>query len=86
MIFERHDGVLFAYGHVDDIEVEEGQRVKAGQRVASMSNNGTSWAPHLHVGAWKGETPLQICIDLSVLGRMVEEMGEETYFGLPSDR
>lgn len=81
MIFRREDGVFVAYGHVDDFEVEEGERVEAGQLVARMSNNGTSWAPHLHVGAWKGETPLQICIDLSELGRMVREIGEEVYSG-----
>ncbi|MEM7158987.1 MAG: M23 family metallopeptidase [Myxococcota bacterium] len=43
------NGVQFEslYGHVDDIEVEEGQRVGQGQRIASVGAPPTS-TPHLH--------------------------------------
>lgn len=64
LIFFEHDGVTVIYAHVREIEVEEGDQVKAGQVVAKVGNNGNSRNPHIHVGAWKGETPLQIQVDL----------------------
>lgn len=62
--FESEDGVVVHYVHVREIDVEEGQRVEAGEVVAKVGNNGSSIAPHLHVGAWKDSTPLQIQRDL----------------------
>lgn len=82
IVFEREDGVFIAYGHVKDISVSEGQRVRAGEVVAKLGNNGTSWHPHLHVGAWKGDTPLQIRVDLAAKGRLLAEQGESTYYGI----
>lgn len=52
------------YAHVREIKVEEGQQVKAGEVVARVGNNGNSRSPHVHVGAWQDETPLQIQVDL----------------------
>ena len=58
--FEDEDGVIVSFVHVREIVVTEGQRVEAGEVVAKVGNNGSSIAPHLHVGAWKDSTPLQI--------------------------
>ncbi len=58
--FEDEDGVVISFVHVREIVVTEGQRVQAGEVVAKVGNNGSSIAPHLHVGAWKENTPLQI--------------------------
>ncbi|MBN2732808.1 MAG: M23 family metallopeptidase [Balneolaceae bacterium] len=64
LIFFEHNDVTVIYAHVREIEVEEGEHVNAGQVVAKVGNNGNSRNPHIHVGAWKGETPLQIQVDL----------------------
>jgi hypothetical protein len=64
IFFENDKGVTVLYGHVREIEVKEGQRVEAGDVVAKVGNNANSRAPHIHVGAWVDETPLQIQIDL----------------------
>lgn len=42
------DGVETVYGHVDDYSVGEGQRVAAGQQIATVGNRGQSTGPHLH--------------------------------------
>ena len=82
IVFARDDGVFIAYGHVQSIAVVEGQRVSAGDVVAKVGNDGSAWHPHLHVGAWKDGTPLQIRIDLAVRGAMLREQGEAAHFGV----
>lgn len=64
IFFENGEGAAVLYAHVREIEVEEGQRVEAGDVVAKVGNNGNSRGPHVHVGAWRGDTPLQIQVDL----------------------
>ena len=49
--------------HVKDVRVAEGDSVVAGEIVASVGNNGYSRQPHVHIGAWRGETALQIRFD-----------------------
>lgn len=45
----RHDdGTVTNYGHVDTIVAAAGQRVVAGQQIATMGNRGDSTGPHLH--------------------------------------
>ena len=63
-VFFESGAVTVLYGHVREIEVEEGQRVRAGEVVAKVGNNGNSTAPHVHVGAWTNGTPLQIQVVL----------------------
>lgn len=82
IVFERGDGVFVAYGHVADIAVVEGEQVVAGQVVAKVGNNGTSWLRHLHAGAWKGDRPLQIRVNLTVMGNMLKDQGEQAYYGM----
>lgn len=68
--------VQVAYVHVQDVLVAEGDTVAAGQPVARIGNNGSSWHPHVHVGAFRGElfseeaVPLQVRMDLEALGRL----------------
>lgn len=61
---EDDEGATVTLVHVREIKVKEGQEVKAGESVAKVGNNGNSTGPHVHVGAWKDETPLQIQVDL----------------------
>ncbi|WP_027499237.1 M23 family metallopeptidase [Rhodococcus sp. UNC363MFTsu5.1] len=45
----RHDdGTVTTYGHNNDNTVSVGQRVRAGQRIATVGNRGNSTGPHLH--------------------------------------
>jgi hypothetical protein len=60
VIFLRADGVRFVFAHVRDITVKVGDRVHSGQPFAMIGNNGYARNPHVHVGAWKGDVPLQI--------------------------
>lgn len=67
------DGVTVILVHVREIKVKEGQEVQAGEIVAKVGNNGNSTGPHIHVGAWKDETPLQIQVDLYAAERGGDE-------------
>jgi murein DD-endopeptidase MepM/ murein hydrolase activator NlpD len=45
----RHaDGTVTLYGHVNTINVNVGQRVMAGDQIATIGNRGNSTGPHLH--------------------------------------
>lgn len=68
--FERGDGVKVVYAHVQNIRVKVGDSVEAGQFVARVGNNGFAWMPHVHIGAWQGNRPLQVVFDLKALGAL----------------
>ena len=42
------DGTVTLYGHIDSTTVRVGDRVMAGDQVATMGNRGNSTGPHLH--------------------------------------
>lgn len=46
------DGTTAVYGHVDTFQVSSGQRVSAGQQIATVGNRGWSTGPHLHFEVW----------------------------------
>lgn len=50
----RHDdGTVSVYGHVNDILSHVGQRVNAGDTIATVGNRGWSTGPHLHLEIWE---------------------------------
>lgn len=65
VLIERADGVTVLLAHIDGPEVKAGDRVRRGQKIGLVGNNGMSRNPHIHIGAYKGRTPLQIRWDLS---------------------
>ena len=70
IIFRRADGLRVLFAHVQDIRVKVGDTVSAGERVASVGNNGAAYFPHTHIGAYKSDEPLQIRFDLAAMGTM----------------
>ena len=46
---------VFAYCHLDKVEVKEGQSVKQGDIIGHSGNTGTSSGPHLHFMCGKSE-------------------------------
>lgn len=78
ILFEHDNGTTIVYAHVREIKVKKGEEVKAGDVVAKVGNNATSRTPHVHVGAWKGETPLQIQVDLYAEKRIKKEKKQDS--------
>ena len=70
VVFKHADGTMVLVAHVAEITVKESDAVKAGQPFAKVGNNGFSRAPHIHIGAWREKTPLQIRFDLRAFGKM----------------
>ncbi len=53
----RHaDGTVTLYGHVNTTMVRVGERVMAGDQIATMGNRGNSTGPHLHFEVLLGGT------------------------------
>ncbi|WP_280480829.1 M23 family metallopeptidase [Nocardia cyriacigeorgica] len=48
----QDDGTTAVYGHVNDMFVQAGQRVNAGDVIATVGNRGQSTGPHLHLEIW----------------------------------
>ncbi len=53
----RHaDGTVTLYGHINTALVSTGERVMAGDQIATMGNRGNSTGPHLHFEVLQGGT------------------------------
>lgn len=48
IVIDHGYGITTSYSHCQRLFVREGQRVRAGQRIASMGSTGRSTGPHLH--------------------------------------
>lgn len=46
------DGTVTIYGHIDTATVSQGQRVMAGDQIATVGNRGFSTGPHCHFEVW----------------------------------
>lgn len=71
IVFLREDGLRVMYAHVMDVEVATGDSIVAGEVVGKVGNNGVSFCPHTHIGAWKDNEPLQIRFDLRGLAQLL---------------
>jgi len=66
----RADGVTVVVAHIAEPTVAQGDTVAAGQPIAIVGNNGFSRSPHIHVGAFRDKTPLQIRWDLRPMAKL----------------
>ena len=51
---QHENGDVTVYGHMQEILVEEGQTVRAGDTIALLGNRGQSTGPHLHFEVYVG--------------------------------
>lgn len=49
---QHNNGAISVYGHMYDLYVSKGQKVKAGQKIAGMGSAGFSTGTHLHFEIW----------------------------------
>jgi murein DD-endopeptidase MepM/ murein hydrolase activator NlpD len=49
----HQDGTITVYGHVNTVNVSVGERVKAGDEIATVGNRGYSTGPHCHFEVWQ---------------------------------
>lgn len=52
VLLNHGEGLTSLYIHLSQIEVKEGQRVQAGQRLGRIGNTGASTGPHLHYATY----------------------------------
>ncbi|MBU3686344.1 MAG: M23 family metallopeptidase [Mycobacterium sp.] len=56
VLLQHSDGTVTRYGHINSWSVQVGQRVFAGDEIASIGNRGNSTGPHLHFSVLLGGT------------------------------
>ena len=51
----QDDGTIGVFGHINEALVTAGQKVKAGELIATVGNRGQSTGPHLHYEVWEAD-------------------------------
>lgn len=75
------DGIMTVYGHMDTLDVQEGERVVAGQKIAGMGNLGFSTGTHLHFEVHEHDQPIDPLIWLARHGLSLAGAGSADLFG-----
>ncbi|MCB0794088.1 MAG: M23 family metallopeptidase, partial [Flavobacteriales bacterium] len=58
VIIDHGYGYHTLYGHLNDVDVRKGARIKRGDRIGTVGNTGLSAGPHLHYEVHKGHEPI----------------------------
>ncbi|PIP89037.1 MAG: hypothetical protein COW01_15745 [Bdellovibrionales bacterium CG12_big_fil_rev_8_21_14_0_65_38_15] len=69
VMLKGDDGLFVLLAHLQNIKVSKGDKVEAGEVLGLVGNNGQSWHPHIHIGAWKDNKPLQIRFDQEAMAK-----------------
>lgn len=80
------DGTRAIYGHLSDVRVKVGERIKAGQTVGYSGNTGNSTGPHLHLGLKDADgqviDPTSLVDRVLANGRVGDGIGDIPYFNI----
>lgn len=79
IIIQADDDTTVLIAHIQNPVVTVGEEVKEGQLLAYVGNNGFARNPHIHIGAYRGDTPLMIGFDAEKVGKIRVET-EECYW------
>lgn len=66
VIIDHGFGYRTLYGHMSNVEVKQGQKIKKGQKIGKVGSTGTSTAPHCHYEVhYKGKpvNPIDYVLD-----------------------
>jgi len=66
VIIDHGYGYQTLYGHMDEIHVKVGDKVKKGEQIGTVGSTGTSTAPHCHYEVridGKAVDPIHFCLD-----------------------
>lgn len=66
VIIDHGFNVFSQYGHLNKIEVKEGQIVKKGDIIGALGVTGRTTGPHLHYQIWVKNTPLDPFLFIAV--------------------
>src|SRR3546814_19545883 len=51
----QDDGTIGVFGHINETLVTAGQKVRAGELIATVGKRGQSKGPHLHYEVWQAD-------------------------------
>ncbi|MEA3307562.1 MAG: M23 family metallopeptidase [Elusimicrobiota bacterium] len=67
-------GYSTLYAHNSEVLVEENQKVKRGQTIASMGSTGSSTGPHVHYEVWQHSVPKNPMPHIKTSSRLSKNM------------
>lgn len=73
----QDDGTIGVFGHINEGLVTAGQKVRAGDIIATVGNRGQSTGPHLHYEVWRGDgTKIDPIAWLNARGIAIQSPGD----------
>jgi len=58
LVIDHGYGFVTRYGHLAEVKVTRGQKVKRGDIIATIGNSGRTTGPHLHYEVWRNSKVL----------------------------